>query len=446
MQKNLTEGNIFKILVKFSVPYLISCFLQTLYGLADLLIVGQFNDSSVITAVSVGSQIMHMLTVMITGLAMGATVKIGKCVGAENHKDMNKTVGNTVTLFLAISVAVTVLLLTFTDGIVKIMSTPKESCAQTVAYLKICFAGVPFIVAYNVISSVLRGMGDSKSPMYFVTVACVLNIMLDFLFVGKFSMKAEGAALATVIAQALSVIGSLFYISKNKRGIKLARADFVPEKTAVSEIFKVGLPICLQDGFIQISFILITVIANRRGVEIAAAVGIVEKIICFLFLVPSAMLSSVSAVAAQNIGANKLFRAKKTLLYALLISIASGVLFSVICIPFAYPVLSIFTNEHQVAIFGSQYLRAYVLDCIVAGIHFCFSGYFCALGKSMVSFVHNSISILLLRVPGAYLAAVLFPETLYPMGLAAPLGSLLSAIICIIVYFYISKRKTPSGI
>lgn len=442
MHKNLTEGNVFKILVKFSVPYLISCFLQTLYGLADLFIVGRFNNSSVITAVSVGSQIMHMLTVMITGLAMGATVKIGKCVGAKNNRDMNKTVGNTVTLFGIISVAVTVVLLIFTDSIVKVMSTPQASYSDTLAYLKICFWGVPFIVAYNVISSILRGMGDSKSPMYFVTAACFLNIVLDFLFVGEFSMKAEGAALATVMAQAFSVAGALLYISKSKRGIKLSRSDFKPVKTTFSEIFKVGFPICLQDGFIQISFILITIIANRRGVEIAAAVGIVEKIICFLFLVPSAMLSTVSAVAAQNIGAAKHVRARRTLLCALLVSVVSGMIFSVVCIPFSYPVLSLFTNEHTVAVFGSQYLKAYVLDCIAAGIHFCFSGYFCAMGKSMVSFIHNLISIFIVRVPGAYLAAILFPDNLYPMGLAAPLGSLLSAIICICVYFHI--KKTPS--
>ena len=442
MQKNLTDGNPFKILIKFSVPYLLSCFLQTLYGLADLFIAGQFNGAEVISAVSVGSQIMHMLTVMVVGLAMGATVRIGKEVGAEDKKGMNKTVGNTVTLFLALSVILTVGLLALTEKIVHIMSTPKEAVEQTVLYLRVCFMGIPFITAYNIISSVLRGMGDSKSPMWFVAIACVANILLDYLFVGAFGMKAEGAAIATVLAQTLSVLLALLYIAKSRHGIKLEKRDFVPEKSTMSDILKVGVPVCFQDGFIQISFILITIIANRRGVEIAAAVGIVEKIICFLFLVPSAMLSSVSAVAAQNIGAGKPKRAKQTLLHALLIAVASGVVFTVICEFLAYPILSMFTDEHSVAVFGSQYLKAYVLDCIAAGIHFCFSGYFCALGRSMVSFFHNIASILLVRVPGAYFAALLFPDNLFPMGLAAPLGSLLSAIICIAVYIYINKKTS----
>ena len=441
MQKDLTSGSVFKTLIKFSLPFLLSSFLQTLYGLADLFIVGQYNGADVISAVSVGSQIMHMLTVMIVGLAMGATVRIGKEVGAKDINGMNKTIGNIASLFIAVSVVLTFVLLAFTKQIVHIMSTPKEAVEQTILYIKVCFMGIPFITAYNIISSVLRGMGDSKSPMYFVAIACILNIVLDYLFVGAFSMRAEGAAIATVLAQTLSVVLALFYITKSRHGIKLRKADFAPEKSTIKDILKVGVPVCLQDGFIQISFILITIIANRRGVEIAAAVGIVEKIICFLFLVPSAMLSSVSALVAQNIGAKKEKRAKQTLYYALLISAVAGVLFTVICEIFAYPVLSLFTDEHAVAVFGIQYLKEYVFDCIAAGIHFCYSGYFCALGKSMVSFFHNVASILLVRVPGAYFAAIMFPDNLFPMGLAAPLGSLLSALICIGVYIYTNKNK-----
>lgn len=446
MHKNLTDGSPLKILIKFCVPYLISCFLQTLYGLADLFIAGGYNGADVISAVSAGSQIMHMITVMIIGLAMGATVRIGKEVGSNNKIASNKTVGNTITLFLVISVVLTALLLVFTREIVHIMLTPEEAVEQTVLYLKVCFVGIPFIVAYNIISSILRGMGDSKSPMYFVTIACILNILLDYVFMGVFSMKAEGAAFATVLAQAVSVVLAVIYVSKSRHSLKLTKKDFKLQKNIVQDVLKVGLPVCFQDGFIQVSFILITIIANRRGVEIAAAVGIVEKIICFLFLVPSAMLSSVSAIAAQNIGAGKQKRATKTLYYALSISIIAGILFTLICEPFAYPVLAMFTKEHTVALFGSQYLRAYVFDCIAAGIHFCFSGYFCALGKSMVSFFHNAASILLVRVPGAYLASMFFKDNLFPMGLAAPLGSLLSAIICIAVYLHINRAKKTSVI
>ena len=439
MTKNLTEGSILKNIILFSLPYLLSYFLQTLYGMADLFLAGQFNGADVISAVSIGSQVMHMLTVIIVGLAMGGTVLIGQAVGAKDDKRASKVIGNTVTLFLIFSVIVTVVLLVACRGIVALVSTPPESVEQTVAYLRVCFFGIPFIVAYNVIASIYRGMGDSKSPMIFVIIACTLNIILDWLFMGVFGMKAKGAAIATVIAQAVSVIISLIAIARTG-SLKLAKDDFKIDHATMSGILKIGVPVAAQDGFIQISFIVITIIANRRGVNVAAAVGIVEKIICFLFLIPSSMLSSISAIAAQNIGAGYNDRARHTLYAGTAIAVGIGAIFAIAFQFISHPVISLFTRDEIVVTLGTQYLKSYVTDCVLAAIHFCFSGYFCAMGKSIISFIHNSISIVVIRIPGAWLASKLWPETLFPMGCAAPLGSLLSALICIGAYLYLRKK------
>ncbi len=217
MEKNLTSGSVFKNIVCFSLPYLLSYFLQTLYGMADLFIIGQFNGVESITAVSVGSQVMHMLTVMIVGLAMGSTVMIGQAVGAKQQKEASAVIGNTVTLFLLVSVVVTGLLLALVGPIVKVMSTPAEAVSGTTAYLTICFIGIPFITAYNIISSVFRGLGDSKSPMYFIAVACVINIGLDYLLIGVLHLGSAGAALGTTLAQTVSVMTALIVIRKKKR-------------------------------------------------------------------------------------------------------------------------------------------------------------------------------------------------------------------------------------
>ena len=445
MQKNLTTGSVFQNILFFSLPYLLSYFLQTLYGMADLFIIGQFEGVADTTAVSIGSQVMHMLTVMLVGLAMGSTVSIGQAVGGRKDRQAAVCIGNTVTLFMGLSLVLTVVLLAASGQIVKVMSTPAEAVSGTLDYLTICFMGIPFITAYNIISSIFRGMGDSKSPMYFIAVACAANIGLDYLFMGALHMGPSGAALGTTLSQAVSVAVSLAVILKRGGGLSVRKQDFKPLPPVMGRLLKIGVPIALQDGFIQISFIVITIIANRRGLNDAAAVGIVEKIISFLFLVPSSMLSTVSALGAQNIGAGCPDRAQRTLGYAIAIAAGFGLLVSVLMQFLAEPMVSLFTDASQgsgaqVVRLGGQYLRGYVLDCMFAGIHFSFSGYFCACGKSGLSFLHNSIAILLVRIPGAFLASAYFPENLFPMGLATSAGSLLSVVICVIAFRLIVRR------
>lgn len=440
MEKNLTTGSVFKNIIYYSLPYLLSYFLQTLYGMADLFIIGQFNGVASTTAVSIGSQVMHMLTVMIVGLAMGTTVSIAQAVGEGNKRKATKDIGNTVTLFMAVSLALTAILLIFTNKIVSAVSTPSEAAGETAIYLTICFMGIPFITAYNVISSIFRGMGDSKSPMYFIAVACGANIILDYIFIGTLRLGAVGAALGTTLSQTISVIISLIVILK-QHIIVIEKSDFKPTHTIMSKILKIGIPIALQDGLIQIAFIIITVIANRRGLSDAAAVGITEKIISFVFLVPSSMLSAVSALGAQNIGAKKPKRAVLTLRYAVIIAVIFGTIVSGSVQFAAENIVSMFTSSGDVIRLGGQYFRGYIWDCIFAGIHFSFSGYFCACGKSGLSFMHNIIAIALVRVPGVYLTSKLFPTTLFPMGLATAAGSLVSVMICIIAFTVIRNRE-----
>ncbi len=265
MEKNLTSGSVFRNIMYFSLPYLLSYFLQTLYGMADLFIIGQFHGVEHITAVSIGSQVMHMLTVMIVGLAMGSTVTIGKAIGAKRSEHASLAIGNTITLFMGVSAAFTALLLVLVKPIVSVMSTPKEAAAATAAYLTICFIGIPFITAYNIISSIFRGLGDSKSPMYFIAAACAANIVLDYLFIGVFQLGALGAALGTTLSQTISVIFSIIVILRQKNGVRLKRQHFRPQAESMGQILKIGIPVALQDGFIQISFIVITVIANRSS-------------------------------------------------------------------------------------------------------------------------------------------------------------------------------------
>ena len=449
MRNDLTTGSVWKTVVRFSLPYLLSYFLQTLYGMADLFIIGQFEGVASTTAVSVGSQVMHMLTVMIVGLAMGSTVSIGQAVGAGDARRAGRSIGNTATLFLGLSLVLTALLLLLVDPIVALMSTPEAAAEGTADYLTICFLGIPFITAYNIISSIFRGLGDSKSPMYFIAVACAANIGLDYLFMGGLGLGPSGAALGTTLSQTVSVVIALAVIARRQGGaLSFRRSDFKPACPVMKQILSVGVPVALQDGFIQISFLLITVIANGRGLSDAAAVGIVEKIISFLFLVPSSMLSAVSALGAQSVGAGKEDRARQILRCAICIAVGFGLCAAAVMQVFAEPVVGLFTDPQDGAAvirLGGQYLRGYVWDCVFAGVHFSFSGYFCACGRSSLSFLHNVIAIVLVRVPGAYLTSALFPDTLLPMGLATATGSLVSVLVCVAAYQLVCRRGGHGG-
>ena len=350
-------------------------------------------------------------------------------------------------LLAVLLVVLAAALVLLVDPIVSGMSTPAEAVDGTSRYLTVCFIGIPFITAYNIISSIFRGMGDSKSPMFFIAIACAFNIALDYLFIGVLKLGPAGAALGTTLSQTISVLISLTMICRKRMIPEFHFADLKPVRSMMGGLLKIGFPIAMQDGFIQIAFIVITIIANRRGLNDAAAVGIVEKMISLFFLVPSSMLSTVSALGAQNIGAGKPERAIQTLRYAVMLAAGFGVLASIAIQFTAEGIVSLFTdpstaNGAAVVRFGGQYLRGYIFDCIFAGIHFSFSGFFCACRKSGLSFLHNILAIVLMRVPGVYVTSKLFPATLLPMGLATAAGSLLSVVICLIAFGVIRRKST----
>ncbi len=440
-RKDLTQGSILGNILTFSLPYILAYFLQILYGLADLFVIGRYCDVDSTTAVSNGAQVMYLVTCIVIGLAMGTTVKTAHAIGAKDNRRAAQIIGNTATMFLGLSLFLAVGLLAFRNGIVSLMDTPQEAVIGTRDYLTVCFIGIPFIMAYNIIASIFRGLGDSKSPMYFVAVACVVNILLDFLFIGYLGWGATGAALGTTLSQMASVGFALFAIRRHKEVFDVHRHDFKPRKEVISSILKIGFPIAMQDGFIQIAFIVITVIANGRGLYDAAAVGIVEKFIGLVFIVPSAMLSTVSAIASQNIGAMQVSRAQRTMWYAMGITTTYGIIVAIVLQFVPDLAVRIFTDDAHVVAMGGEYLRGYVWDCVFAGLHFCFSGFFTACGYSIISFTHNFLSIICARIPLVYLASEAYPDTLYPMGLATCLGSVLSVVICIVVYAWMVKHR-----
>lgn len=438
MKKDLTQGNLLENIITFSIPFLLSYFLQTLYGMADLFIVGQYNGASSISGVSIGSQIMHMITVMLVGLSMGSIVTIGRHVGSKDDIGTSKVIGNSITLFGLLSIVLVIVLVLLVNPIVNLMQTPQDAFQETKLYLTICFLGIPCIIAYNVISSIFKGLGDSKTPMIFIGIACITNIVFDYLFIGYFDMKASGAAVGTVLAQALSVFISLIAIYK-KMLLVLHKQDFKLDKRYYLPILKTGIPVSLQDGFIQVSFLLITIIANRRGVEISAAVGIVEKIMSFMFLVPSSMMSCVSTISAQAFGAHKIDVAKKTLFICIMIGVTIDSICAITTQFFPQQILSLFTSDTTVISLGATYLCSYIFDCVVGVVHFCFSGFFVAAGYSLISFIQNIVSIVVARIPLAYLASIFYPNTLFPMGLAAPIGGIIQ--ILIFVFFFLQLKK-----
>lgn len=438
--RNLTQGSVVGNLFSFSLPYVFAYFLQILYGLADLFFIGIFCGVDSTTAVSNGTQVMYLITCVIIGVAMGVTVCTAHAIGANDHRRVSHIIGNAITLFLAISLGLMVVLLLFKLHIIQLIDVPEDAVAHTSAYLTICFLGIPFIVFYNLIAAVFRGLGDSKSPLYFVIIACVTNIMLDLLFIGYCGWGATGAALATTLSQMTSVACSLTAIRRRNMIANMTRHDLKPHRSTMLAMLKTGGPVAVQDGCIQIAFVVIMVIANGRGLYDAAAVGIVEKFIGLVFIVPSAMLAAISAIAAQNIGAQQMQRAQSTMWTAMLITTSYGLVVASILQFIPDLAVRIFTSDTQVIQMGTEYLRGYVWDCIFAGIHFCFSGFFVACGFAIISFIHNFLSIIFARIPLVWLASEAYPQTLYPMGLAICAGSVLSCIICIVAYQWLSRH------
>lgn len=439
--RDLTRGNALRNIISFALPYMLAMFLQILYGMADMLIIGQYCGVDTITAVSNGAQVMNMIAVVLLGLTVGTTVLIARAEGSQKLNSAGEIIGNTISLFLVLSVVLAAILLFLRTDLVRWLDVPSEAVGETITYLTLCFIGIPFILGYDVISSIYRGLGDSKRPLYFIAIACVTNIILDIVFIGYMHLGAAGAALGTIASQLASVVVAWWSIRKHQIVARLRLIDLRFKRSVLGSLLKVGLPISLQEGFIQLSFIAIMIIANHRGMTDSAAVGIVEKFIGLLFIIPSAMLASVSTIVAQNLGAERPLQARITLWYSIFISTSVSLVVALTLQFFPQHIVALFTSDVAVISSGSEYLRGFVWDCVFAGVHFCFSGFFTAMGLSILSFGHNFLSIVLIRVPISYIASIWYPTTLYPMGFAPTLGSVFSVLVCIIAFTCLKRSK-----
>lgn len=442
--KNFTEGPILFPLIRFALPVLAALFLQTMYGAIDLLVVGQFSDAVNVSAVSTGSQFMQTLTVLINGLAMGLTILIGQAMGRSQPQQAGKTVGNGICIFFLLAIVMTISAIAGANPITALLHAPQEAFSLTVDYIRICSAGSVFIVAYNVLGSIFRGIGDAKMPLITVSIACVCNILFDLLFVAIFQMGAAGAAFATVIAQAVSVILSFGIIRRWALPFSMTKKDLIMDRKTVSQIFNLGIPIALQDLLVNISFLVMMAIVNSLGVIASAGVGVAEKLCGFIMLIPSAYMQSLSAFVAQNIGAGRQDRARKTLQYGIATSILVGVFMAYASFFHSEQLTAIFANDHQIILAAAGYLRAYAIDTLLTSFLFCYIGYFNGCGKTFFVMLQGIVGAFFIRIPLAYFISQMDGATLFQIGLATPASSIVQIVFCVLYYRLFSENKKQS--
>ena len=443
---DLTKGSVPKVLMQFAMPYLLANVLQALYGGADLFVVGRFDDAASVAGVAIGSQVMQTVTGIILGLTAGITVLIGIATGARDEKKAAATIGSAVWLFAIIGAVLTLLMTVWHDTIATAMHTPPEAMTDTRHYLLICSLGIPFIIGYNVVFGIMRGLGDSRSPLYFVALACVINIVLDFVLVGGCHMRAAGAATATIASQGISFAAALCYLHRKGFRFPFTRRDIRLNSILSKRIIKLGTPIALQDALINISFLIITVIVNRMGVTASAALGVVEKLIVFAMLTPVAISSAVAAMTAQNYGAGLTDRMNRCLKSGIGMALVFGTAFCIYSQFLPETLMGIFTNDAPVIELGAEYLHGYSIDCIIVSFVFCINSYFSGQGNSLFPMVHSLIATFLFRIPLSWIFSHIAPTSLFPMGFAPPLATMVSLAICLWYLKIWQKRQASSGI
>lgn len=442
---SLTEGRVAPTLVRFALPFMLSSLLQSLYGAADLFVVGQYAGAAAVSGVSIGSQLMSTVTMLILSLSMGGTVLIGNCIGQKNHDGAATAIGTMTVLFALFAVILTPLMLLGTNAGVALMQTPPEAVADARDYVFTCSLGLPFIIGYNALSGIFRGLGDSKTPVYFVALATVINIVADFWLVAGLNMGATGAAIATVAAQGLSFLAALIWMCKTGFSFPFTRKHLRLNGSAAKRILKVGAPLALQSTSVHLSFLIITAIINTMGLIASAAVGVTEKIMAFAFLPPDAFAAAVAAMTAQNIGAGKPRRALQSLKWSIVFSLAFGLLVCGFANLFPQVLPAIFTTDGEVIRAAGLYMRTYSIDCILVAFVFSFNNYFSGCGNAMISMIHNVIATFAVRIPVTLAMSRLPGASLLHMGLAAPAASLLSILICAGYFLWLRKKnKIPA--
>lgn len=443
---NFTEGAIISSLLRFMLPVLFAMFLQAMYGAVDLLVVGQFATNADVSGVSTGSQIVLTLTNLIVSFAMGITVAVGQKIGQKRPEEASKVVGAGILIFTVVGTVFTLISAALASPLAVVMNAPEEAFDITVKYIRICGGGFLVITAYNLIGSIFRGLGDSKTPLIAVGIACAVNIIGDLLFVAALGLGAAGAAMATVLAQVVSVIISLLIIvKKSDMPFKLNKADLRFDKPSVGKIFRIGTPIALQDFLVGISFLVLLAIVNNISVETSAGVGVAEKVCAFIMLVPSAFMQSMSSFVAQNTGAGKPDRAKKALIYGISVSFVFGVVMFLLTFFCGDRMAALFSKDQAAVMNAFDYLKAYAIDCMLTCFLFCFVGYFNGLGKTAFVMVQGIVGAFCIRIPVAFLMSYFGNDSLFLIGLAIPCSTVVQIIMCFVMYGKL-KRKSAAKI
>ena len=429
---SLLEGKVGPALLRFALPFLAASLLQQLYGTVDMLAVGQLSAHAAaeLSAVSTGGQVTYSITSLLIGLATGSTVLIGQYVGAERREDIGRTIGTMFPLFAIFAIVISALMAIFTGPIIAMMQVPEEAVKSAEEYLFICALGMIFVAGYNMVSGILRGLGDSKTPMILVVVACIVNIIGDIILVGPLQMGAAGAAIATVGAQAVSFLFSLVVLHRRKDfPFEFKWKNFRMHREQNHLLLKLGIPVALQDFCIGISFILITAFINRIGLDESASVGVVSRVTCIAMLVSTAFMSAIAAMSAQNIGAGQPKRAMSSMIWGISLSFVFSAALFVLIQLFPAPILGFFTDEPGVIAQGTLYMRSNMIDALLVAFVFCINGFFSGCGHTRFSMVNNLISTFGVRVSGTLIISLIPGTNMFHIGLAAPAASFVQIII-----------------
>lgn len=437
---DFTTGKILPKLIRFALPILAALLLQAMYGAVDLKIVGEYSSTADLSAVSIASQIMQTITGILVGLSTGVSVIVAKKIGEARPDDAGKVIGAGIVLFGIVAVIATAVFVITARPIADLMLTPEEAFESTVSYLKICSGGIVFILAFNVLGGVFRGIGDSKMPLITVAIACVVNILGDLLLVKTFNMGAAGAAYATVFAQAVSVFLSLIIIRRRKLPFEFSRRDIRYDPVINRGILKLGVPIALQDMLVSLSFLVITAIINDLGLIKSAGVGVAEKLCAFVMLIPSAYSQSMAAVVGQNIGAMRPDRARKALWCGIGTSLCAGVLIGYFSFFHGDILAGIFSDDEAVIVQAASYLKSYAIDCLFTSFLFCFIGYFCGLGSTVFVMIQGLVGAFCVRIPVSYFVSRIPDVELFYIGLATPSSTIVQIALCLL-YFVVVNRK-----
>ncbi|MBQ7186749.1 MAG: MATE family efflux transporter [Ruminococcus sp.] len=437
---DFTSGAILTKLLKFMLPVLFAMFLQSLYGAVDLLVVGQFSDNAAVSAVSTGSQIVLTLTNLLVSFSMGITVAVGQKIGQKRSDEAARTIGTGLVIFAAAGLIFTLISVVGAGLLARVMQAPEEAFDVTVDYIRICGAGFLIITAYNLLGSIFRGLGDSKTPLIAVGIACVFNIIGDLLFVAVFGMGAAGAALATVAAQLISVAVSLVIIRRTELPFKFERSDIKLDKPSARMIFRIGTPIALQDLLVGISFLVMLAIVNSISLTASAGVGVAEKVCAFIMLVPAAFMQSMSAFVAQNYGAGLIGRAKQALKTGIAVSVFFGIVMFLVTFFRGDLLAGIFSSDTAAVADAWDYLKAYAIDCLLTCFLFCFIGYYNGIQRTAFVMIQGICGAFLVRIPVAFLMQSLGNGSLFMIGLATPCSTVLQIILCFSVYKKYSRQ------